>query len=69
MSRIKNVAVIVILVLALVVILQNTEKTTTRVLFVTIEMPRVLLLAIMVVIGVILGYVAAAKWSGRSTKQ
>jgi len=69
MSRIKNVAVIVILVLALVVILQNTEKTTTRVLFVTIEMPRVLLLAIMVGIGIILGYVAAAKWSGRSTKQ
>jgi uncharacterized integral membrane protein len=61
-SKFKSAAVILTLVLALIVIFQNTETVTTRILFVSIEMPRVLLLAIMVIFGVILGFAGATKW-------
>ena len=69
MRKMKSALVIVTLILALIVIFQNTETVTTRVLFVTIEMPRVLLLAIMVVIGIILGYAGATKWRGGAKKE
>lgn len=68
MSKFKSALVILTLILALVVIFQNTEAVTTRILFVTIKMPRVLLLAIMVMIGVILGFVGATKWRGGAGK-
>ena len=68
MGRIKAAAVILALVLALVVIFQNTESVETRILFVTIEMPRVLLLAIMVMIGAILGFAGATRWRKATDK-
>ena len=45
----------VLAALILIVIFQNTESVRTHVLFVTFEMPRVALLFITLVIGVILG--------------
>lgn len=51
----KLAGVAVLAVLALVIILQNTEHVTTDILFVSIAMPRALLLALTLVIGFVAG--------------
>jgi uncharacterized integral membrane protein len=47
-------------VLAAIVALQNTQQVPTRVLWVTIEMPRALLLLTVLAIGVLVGL--TARW-------
>lgn len=65
MKRFKNVLVVALLLAAVIVIFQNTETVETRLLFVTIEMPRVLLLLVVLLVGVVLGYLGATRWSRR----
>jgi uncharacterized integral membrane protein len=50
--------------LLLVVILQNTDSVTTRVLSAEIELPRAVLLLITLAMGFVLGF-ATAFWRGR----
>jgi len=46
---------IVSLVLVLIISLQNTKAVETRILFLTVTMPRVLLLLLTFIVGVIVG--------------
>lgn len=55
MSRIKLMAILVLAVLAVIVVLQNTQEIETRLLFVTVTMPRAVLLLVTTVIGFVLG--------------
>lgn len=55
----RLIAVMLGVVVALVIVLQNTEAVDTRLLFVTITMPRAVLLLITFLLGVIVGLLAA----------
>jgi uncharacterized integral membrane protein len=61
---IRNIKIAVIgvaAIIVLIVILQNTEPSQTRVLFATITMPRAVLLVAMLTAGFVLGLVTAMK--------
>lgn len=55
MDKVKHILWIVLLVLGAIVILQNTASIETKILFVTITMPRAVLLLITAVIGYAIG--------------
>ncbi len=63
MGKTKLIVALVLAVLTVIVVLQNTEAVQTKLLFITVTMPRVLLLFLMLVIGFILGIVASLSWS------
>lgn len=48
-------------VVVLIVILQNTARVETRILFMSVTMPRALLLAVMLAFGFVLGVVATRR--------
>ncbi len=52
--------------LAIIVVLQNTQAVETRVLFTTITMPRALLLALALLLGFAAGYVLAHRRGTRA---
>lgn len=54
-ATLKLVAVVVLAVLCIVIVLQNTETVSTRVLWVQVDMPRALLLFLTALIGFIAG--------------
>ena len=60
MKRVKIIAITAILVLALIVFLQNTRAVETKFLFMTISMPRVLLLMLTFIMGFIGGLITAS---------
>lgn len=60
MKKAKVIAIIIILLLALIVFLQNTKAVETKLLFMTITMPRVLLLMLTFIMGFIGGLIAAS---------
>jgi uncharacterized integral membrane protein len=60
MKKAKVIAIIIISLLALIVFLQNTKAVETRLLFLTITMPRVLLLILTFVMGFIGGLITAS---------
>ena len=62
-NRIKLAVAAIIAVLAIIVVLQNTETVHTRVLFGTISMPRSMLLAITFAAGGLAGYVLSFYWN------
>jgi len=53
--RLKYVGMAIIALLVLIIVLQNTESVRTDLLFVSITMPRAVLLFVTFVIGFILG--------------
>ena len=55
MPRAKLGVIAVVTILAVVVILQNTAAVETRVLFVTVTMPRAVLLVLALAVGFVLG--------------
>ena len=59
MARIKLVAILVLAVLAVIVVLQNTQAVETRLLFATVTMPRAVLLLVAAVIGFALGVLSS----------
>ena len=61
MKSIKNIAVAVLLILTVVVVLQNTEAVETKLLFMTLSMPRALLLFITLIAGIVIGLVFGTK--------
>ena len=63
MTKFKIAVAAVVAVLVVIVIIQNTETVQTRILFVTVEMPRAVLLAITLLLGVVVGLVAALTMS------
>ena len=61
MSRIKMIGIVVLALLVLIVVLQNTAAVKTEVLFFTLEAPHAVLLFGTVIVGYILGLLTANK--------
>ncbi len=60
-KRIKIAVAAVVAILAIIVIFQNTEVVETRLLFITVSMPRALLLIVTLLLGVLLGLMTAVR--------
>jgi uncharacterized integral membrane protein len=56
----KTIVVLVLLILSLVILIQNTQVVTLQVFFWHITMSRILLIPVLIVIGFIIGYLVAA---------
>ncbi len=61
MSHWKLVAIAIVVILAIVVVMQNTQSVETRLLFVTVEMPRAVLLFVTLAIGFVVGVLVGGK--------
>lgn len=59
MRRARWIATVVLAVLVVIVVLQNTETVETRLLFATVSMPRAVLLLTTVLIGFFMGVLTA----------
>ena len=57
MSRVKIVVIAVVALLTVIVILQNTQATETRILFATVTMSKALLFLLVLLAGFFLGVV------------
>ncbi len=55
MHKAKHILWIILLILAVIIILQNTAAVETKILFFTITMPRAVLLLITAVVGYAIG--------------
>ncbi len=60
MKKAKVIAIIVISILTLIVLLQNTQAVETKFLFMRITMPRVVLLVLTLLMGFIAGLITAS---------
>ena len=69
MKKAKVIGIILISVLVLVIFLQNTEAVKTKLLFVTISMPRVLLLMLTFIMGFVGGLITASYTLRKSDKR
>jgi putative membrane protein len=69
MPRGRLIAVLIIAVMVLIIILQNMEAVSTRILFVTVTMPRAALLFIAAVFGFLLGLAVAVTKPASGRKQ
>jgi uncharacterized integral membrane protein len=59
MSRLKLSAVLIVTLLLVVVVLQNTQSVETRILFLTVSMPRAVLLLVTTSAGFAVGVLVA----------
>jgi len=59
MQKAKLITALVLVLLLLVVVLQNTQQVETRILFVTLTMPRAALLAGTLLVGIAVGMLGA----------
>ena len=69
MKKVKFITVLIISLLALILILQNTRAVETRLLFMTITMPRALLLLVTFLVGFTAGLITMSILMGKSSKQ
>jgi len=56
----KTIIILVLLLLSLVILIQNTQVVTLRVLFWHMSMSRILLIPLLMIIGFAIGYLVAA---------
>lgn len=66
MGRIKIGAIVLLSIAILVVVLQNTESVETKLLFVTVEMPRAVLIGVTFVVGGICGLLLASRMNRKA---
>ncbi len=69
MRKIRLIVALVVTALIVIVILQNLQSVETRILFITIAMPRALLLLVVLLVGFALGVVSAERITGREKKK
>ncbi len=69
MKKIKHVVAIVLAVLGIVVILQNTETIETELLFLKLEMPLAILIFLGILIGFVLGVLVSLIFSAKRRKK
>ena len=60
-NKIKIAVAAVVAILVIIVIFQNTEVVETQLLFIKVGMPRALLLIVTLLLGVLLGLMAAIR--------
>jgi uncharacterized integral membrane protein len=68
-SKLKIVLIVVVALLSLIVVLQNTQAVETKILFLTVTMPRAALLFGAFLIGFGLGVLAAGRLVRRAKAQ
>lgn len=68
MKNAKPILIAVAALLGIIIILQNTESVQTNILFMTIIMPRAVLLFVTLLLGVIIG-VLSTLWFRRKKRQ
>lgn len=68
MKKFKNALVVVIVLLVIIIILQNTQAVETKLLFMTITMPRALLLILTFLVGFVGGVFFLNYFQNRSSK-
>lgn len=61
----KTIIVLILIGLALIIILQNTEVVTLRFLFWDLAMSRIILIPLLMLVGFVLGYIGATMWGNR----
>ena len=66
MSKIKLIVLLVLTVVAIVLVLQNTEAVETRLFFATVTMPRAALLGLTLLIGFAGGILVALGFTKKS---
>jgi len=66
-NKIKLVVLIVIVVLAVIIFLQNTETVETRILLVTFQMSRALLLMLTFLLGLLTGVLVTTNFLRKKT--
>jgi uncharacterized integral membrane protein len=59
MQRFRKIAIVALVVVAAILVLQNTTEVTTRILLWEITAPRAILIAGMLVLGYLLGLLSA----------
>ena len=69
MKNLRLYVAIALAVLAIVLILQNLEPVETRLLFVTMVMPRAALLAVTMLIGIATGVLLSLGYTRKSAKK
>lgn len=62
MKKLRLIVALVLAVLVVIVVLQNTDAVETRLLFATVTMPRAVLLFTTVLIGFALGILTSLVW-------
>jgi uncharacterized integral membrane protein len=68
MKKLKMTVIVVVSLLVLIVVLQNTQSVETKLLFVTITMPRAFLLFLTFLFGFIVGSVSTLTFSQKGKK-
>jgi uncharacterized integral membrane protein len=68
MERFKLVSIAVLVILGVIIILQNTQPVETRILFMTITMPRAILLMGTTLIGFALGVLVSFLFQKKEKK-
>jgi uncharacterized integral membrane protein len=68
MDRFKLVSIAVLVILGVIIILQNTQPIETRILFMTITMPRAILLMGTTLIGFALGVLVSFLFQKKGRK-
>ena len=69
MKNLKMIVLIVVSLLVLIVVLQNTQSVETKILFITITMPRAFLLFLTSLFGFVIGTIATLSFSNRGKKK
>ena len=71
MNRFKLISITVLTILGVIIILQNTEQVETRILFLSISMPRAILLMGTTLIGFSIGILVSFFFQrkGNATKE
>ena len=59
----KVIAILIIVVLFVIVLLQNTQVVSLRLLFWTISMSRIIIFPLVMLIGFVVGFFAGKKYS------
>jgi len=60
MTKVKIIVILIVSLLSLIVFIQNRQAVDTKLLFVTVTMPLVLLLIITFIMGSVLGLIIAS---------
>lgn len=68
MKKTRLIVMLVLAVLVVIVLLQNTEAVETRLLFATVIMPRALLLFTTALVGFALGILVSLMWIRKQEK-
>ena len=63
MGRARMILTAVLLILVLVVVLQNTETVSSRILFFEFAAPKAILLFVMLSAGFVLGLLVSIRWT------